>query len=112
MNLGMGENGVRILKEETVKDLLAISTRPEGLGGYSLGLWAPLKDSEDAWFGHGGAWQTDCSMNWHRKQLKFWVVQMDGGPQPWLPKMEEAANAFFQTTLDTTDDKAYTGRME
>ena len=28
MNLGLGENGVRILKEETVKNLLALSTRP------------------------------------------------------------------------------------
>lgn len=33
MNLGLGENGVRILKEETVKNLLALSTRPKGMGG-------------------------------------------------------------------------------
>ena len=33
MNLGIGENGVRILKEETVKSILAVSTRPKGLGG-------------------------------------------------------------------------------
>lgn len=32
MNLGLGENGVRILKEETVKNLLALSTRPKGMG--------------------------------------------------------------------------------
>ena len=56
MNLGIGDNGVRILKDETVKSILAVSTRPAGLGGYSLGLTAPLaeKDGENAWFGHGG----------------------------------------------------------
>ena len=32
-------------------------------GGYSLGLNAPVKDAEDAWFGHGGAWGTNCSVN-------------------------------------------------
>lgn len=68
MNLGVGDNGVRILKEETVKELLAKSTRPKELGGYSLGLSAPVTDKEDAWFGHGGAWGTDCSVNYHRKE--------------------------------------------
>lgn len=55
MNLGIGENCVRILKEETIKDILAKSTRPKRLGGYSLGFSAPKEDTEDAWFGHGGA---------------------------------------------------------
>ncbi len=41
MNLGVGENGVRILKEDTVKELLAKSTRPKEMDGYSLGLSAP-----------------------------------------------------------------------
>ena len=36
MNLGVGDNGVRILGEETVKAILSVSTRPKGLGGYSL----------------------------------------------------------------------------
>ena len=35
MNLGVGDNGVRILKEETVKEILAKSSRPKGLGGLS-----------------------------------------------------------------------------
>ena len=48
MNLGKGENGARILKEETVKSILAVSTRPPHLGGYSLGLAAPVKDGENA----------------------------------------------------------------
>ena len=112
MNLGLGENGVRILKEETVKNILAVSTRPKGMGGYSLGLTAPETDNEDAWFGHGGAWGTNCMVNWHRKQLKLWAVQLRGNPRPWDRKREQAANAFFKKTLDTSAEKAYTGRMK
>ena len=112
MNLGVGENGVRILKEETVKSILAVSTRPKGLGGYSLGLSAPETDGEDAWFGHGGAWGTNCMVNWHKKQLKLWAVQLTGGPRPWDGAREKAANAFFKATLDTAGEKAYTGRLK
>lgn len=112
MNLGMGENGVRILKEETVKNILAVSTRPEGLGGYSLGLSAPVKDTEDSWFGHGGAWGTNCSVNWHKKQLKLWAVQLEGGPRPWDAKGNEAMNAFFNAKIDNSGVDAYTGRMK
>ena len=112
MNLGVGENGARILKEETVKSILAVSTRPQGLGGYSLGLSAPVKDGENEWFGHGGAWGTNCMVNWHKKQLKLWAVQLRGGPRPWDGAREKAANAFFKTTLDTAGEKAYTGRLK
>ena len=112
MNLGVGENGVRILKEETVKSILAVSTRPKGLGGYSLGLSAPETDNENAWFGHGGAWGTNCMVNWHKKQLKLWAVQLTGGPRPWDGAREKAANAFFKATLDTAGEKAYTGRLK
>ena len=112
MNLGVGENGVRILKEETVKSILAVSTRPKGLGGYSLGLAAPETDNDDAWFGHGGAWGTNCMVNWHKKQLKLWAVQLTGGPRPWDGAREKAANEFFKTTLDTAGEKAYTGRLK
>ena len=112
MNLGVGENGVRILKEETVKSILAVSTRPKGLGGYSLGLSAPETDGEDAWFGHGGAWGTNCMVNWHKKQLKLWAVQLTGGPRPWDAARAKAADQFFKTTLDTSAEKAYTGRVK
>ena len=112
MNLGMGENGVRILKEETVKSILAVSTRPEGLGGYSLGLGAPVKDGENEWFGHGGAWGTNCSVNWHKKQLKLWAVQLEGGPRPWDAKYNDAANAFFKAEIDNSATDAYTGRLK
>ena len=114
MNLGVGENGVRILKEDTVKSILAVSTRPATLSdpNYSLGLRAPIKDGEDEWFGHGGAWGTNCMVNWHRKELKLWVVQECGGPRPWKDACGAAANSFFKHVIDSTGADAYTGRMK
>ena len=111
MNLGVGDNGVRILKEETVKSLLAVSTRPAGLGDYSLGLTAPVVDNEDAWFGHGGAWGTNCVVNWHKKQLKLWVVQASSGKRFWGEAMAAAAEKFFNSEIDNSSD-AYVGRTE
>lgn len=112
MNLGLGDNGARILKEETVKDLLAVSTRPAELGGYSLGLTAPVEDTEESWFGHGGAWGTNCSVNYHKKELRMWVVQRAGGPQPWKAEMDKAAEKFFMQNYDQSGISAYTGRTE
>lgn len=111
MNLGVGDNGVRILKEETVKSILAVSTRPAGLGDYSLGLTAPVEDREDAWFGHGGAWGTNCVVNWHKKQLKLWVVQASSGKRFWEEAMAAAAEKFFNSEIDNSSD-AYVGRTE
>lgn len=111
MNLGVGDNGVRILKEEIVKSILAVSTRPAGLGDYSLGLTAPVVDSEDAWFGHGGAWGTNCVVNWHKKQLKLWVVQASSGKRFWGEAMAVAAEKFFNSEIDNSSD-AYVGRTE
>ena len=112
MNLGLGDNGARILKEETVKDLLAVSTRPAELGGYSLGLTAPVEDTEDSWFGHGGAWGTNCQVNYHKKELRMWVVQRASGPQPWKAEMDKAAEKFFMQNYDQSGISAYTGRTE
>jgi len=112
MNLGVGDNGVRILKEQTVKDILAVSTRPQNLYGYSLGLSAPKVDGEEEWFGHGGAWGTNCMVNWHKKELKLWVVQLCGGPRPWDKARNEAADRFFKAQIDNTGADAYTGRMK
>lgn len=112
MNLGVGENGVRILKEETVKSILAVTTRPQNLGGYSLGLTAPKVDDENGWFGHGGAFGTNCMVNYHKKQLKLWVVQLEGKPRPWDAKRNAAADAFFKATLDTKAESEYTGRVK
>lgn len=110
MNLGVGDNGARILKEETVRELLAKSTRPKGMGGYSLGLTAPEEDQENSWFGHGGAWGTNCMVNWHRKELKLWVVQLCGKPRPWDKARAAAEKRFFQYVIDNTAADAYTGR--
>jgi len=112
MNLGIGDNGVRILKEETVRRMLASSTRDNNRGGYSLGLTAPVIDGDDSWFGHGGAWGTNCSINWHKKELRLWVVQLQGNPRPWDAKMSEAADKFFNQAVDDSGVKAYTGRMK
>ena len=115
MNLGRGDNGVRILKEETVKNLLAVSSRPPEVAkgdGYSLGLSAPVKDGEDEWFGHGGAWGTNCSVNWHKRELKLWVVQLEGSPRPWDKDRNEAASKFFSAKLGNSGTDAYTGRMK
>ncbi len=113
MNLGVGDNGARILKEETVKSIIAKSTRPANLSdpNYSLGLRAPIVDKDDEWFGHGGAWGTNCMVNWHKKQLKLWVVQLCGGPRPWDKAKDDAVNKFFKETIDNSGADAYTGRM-
>ena len=107
MNLGMGENGVRILKEETVKDILATSTRPKGMGGYSLGLAA---GGDNGWFGHGGAWGTNCQVNWKERKLKLVVVQLCGQPRPWNAELAKAEEQFFKATVGDGDD--YVGRMK
>ena len=121
MNLGVGENGVSILKEETVKSILAKSTRPKGMkshyndqtdDSYSLGLGAPQDDTEDQWFGHGGAWGTNCMVNWHKKQLKLWAVQLTGGPRPWDAARQKAADKFFAEKIDNSGADAYTGRTK
>ena len=110
MNLGLGDNGARILKPETVKSILAVSTRPKALGGYSLGLAAPVEDGEDQWFGHGGAWGTQCMVNWHRRELKLWVVQMVGNSRP--KAWSDAAEKFFKANVSSAAGDAYTGRMK
>lgn len=110
MNLGVGDNGVRILKEETVKNLLAVSTRPKDMEGYSLGLQAPVEDNVNGWFGHGGALGTRCYVNYHKKQLRLWVIQKVKGPEPWKKGMEQAAKKFFTDIVNQSD--AYTGRLQ
>ena len=109
MNLGLGDNGVRILKEETVKNLLATSTRPAKLGGYSMGLTANFKAGT---MGHGGAWGTKCTVNWRKKELSLWVVQQNGNPRPWLTDVNQAAGQFFKAKFDDSETQAYTGRTK
>ena len=112
MNLGVGDNGVRILREETVRNLLAVSSRPARLGGYSLGLQAPVVDAEDEWFGHGGAWGTECYVNWHKKYLVLWVEQLSDSERPWYLARQQAQQAFFDHDFGTHTDGSYTGRTK
>lgn len=106
MNLGIGDNGVRILKEETVKDLLATSSRPKELGGYSLGLSV----DGNGQMGHGGAWRTSASVNWKKRQLTMWIVQQTGSPSPWNDARKEATAKFFAVESAESAADAYTGR--
>ena len=112
MNLGVGDNGVRILKEETVKNLLAVSSRPKGLGGYSLGLGAPEVDGPRQWFGHGGAFWTDCSVNWHTRELKLYARQIAGGDGLWRGAEGAAERKFFSAVIDNSNVDAYTRRTK
>ena len=120
MNLGVGDNGVRILREDTVKSILAVSTRPAGMtaggkpfGGYSLGLDAPVpeKDGETSWFGHGGALGTNCSVNWRKRQLKLWAVQLYVSPRLWDKARNDAADKFFKEKIDNSGVDAHTGKF-
>ncbi|MBR2642121.1 MAG: beta-lactamase family protein, partial [Lentisphaeria bacterium] len=70
MNLGIGDNGVRILKEETVLELIAKNSRPKKLGGYSLGLAVNSRGD----IAHGGAYGTSARVNWKKKQMALWVT--------------------------------------
>ena len=95
MNLGVGDNGVRILKEETVRDLLGVSTRPPKFRGYSLGL---NNDFKQGTIWHRGACKTYCQVNWRKKELKLWVVQQCHSRKmkmPWVPAWHAAADRFF-----------------
>ena len=51
-------------------------------------------------------------VNWHKKQLKLWAVQLTGGPRPWDGARAEAADKFFQTKIDNSAADAYTGRVK
>ncbi len=109
MNLGVGDNGVRLLKEETVKTLLATSTRPPKFGNYSLGLVA---DFQRGIMAHGGAYRTSATVNWRKKQVSIWVVQEIGQKFPWNKAWNKAAGKFFAAKIDNSQTDAYTGRMK
>ena len=108
MNLGVGDNGARILQEKTVKDLLMTNSRPEGLGLYSLGLGV----NPDGSVGHGGAWGTNAMVNWKTKQLRMLIVQLNGQPRPWGGPWYKAAEKFFSSKIDDSTVNAYTGRLQ
>jgi hypothetical protein len=51
-------------------------------------------------------------VNWHKRQLKLWVVQNSGRPRPWEKARNQAADEFFKTKIDNSGIDAYTGRMK
>ena len=107
MNLGLGDNGVRILKEETVRNILGRSSRPASLPRYSLGFWC----SDDGWIGHGGAWGNEMQVNFDTKRLEVWLVQLGCGPRPWEAARAEARGRFFREAAAKSASE-YTGRLE
>lgn len=58
------------------------------------------------------AFGTNCMVNYHKRQLKLWVVQLRGGPRPWDAAREAAENEFFKAEIDNSGANAYTGRVE
>ena len=114
MNLGRGDNGVRILREQTVRDVLMRAPELKGKESpnYSLGLIAPKVDGENQWVGHGGAWGSQCMVNWHKKQLQMIVLQIGGDTVKFRKVSNRAADGFFKAKLDHSDADAYTGRMK
>ena len=110
MRKGLGENGARILKEETVLNILAKKQAPVGVAySYSLGLGV---EGDSGWFGHGGAWGTNCSVNWKTQELRFWVVQLNGSVRPWDSAWHQATEKFFSQKIDTSAIDAHTGRTK
>ena len=107
MNLGLGDNGARILKEETVRTVLASPQNP--WGNYSLGL--TLWDGN--WLGHGGAFGTNAAVNWQTKELKLWVVQSLGSGSGDVGKARDAAvDRFFARKQDNAALESFTGRTK
>ena len=114
MNRGVGENGVRILKEGTVRDILETKQTPEGVEtNYSLGFFI----EKGGWWGHGGAWGTDALVNPELKAMKFLVQQMHSAgsgkdrPWPWEKAFYSAADTFMrETTKGSTYLKDVAGK--
>ena len=102
MNRGVGDNGVRILKAETVMNLLEKDQIPPTAVvrenyRYSLGLQI---DGASGWYGHGGAWATDCRINPKEGKLKFLAQQISyvwpkEEPKPFLDALHRAEDEFL-----------------
>ena len=51
-------------------------------------------------------------VNYHRKELRLWVVQLTGRNRPWDVKRNEAQIKFFKYVIDNKSADAYTGRFK
>ena len=104
---GVGMNGVRILKDETVRDILARKQTPECVKEkYSLGIACP-----DDWFGHGGALMSSCMVDCKRNRLRLWAVQLMGAWGFGRDKWNAAGDSFFASGADHAGADKYTGRV-
>ena len=84
MNKGVGANGVRVLKAETVTEILGKKQTPAAVGAnYSLGL-----NVSGGWIGHSGALQTYCEVNPEKRQLRMWMVQLRGEAGGYIVKSD------------------------
>ena len=63
--------------------------------------------------GHGGAFKTQATVNWKRKELIIKIVQLRAkNGNPWDKALSQAAKKFFSQKIDTSEVDAYTGRIE
>ena len=99
---GVGANGVRILKESTVVEILEKDQVPPTVRGekpyrYSLGF--QIDDEGLGWYGHGGAYLTNCRINPSRRQLRLVAQQVfdrrDGEVQPWMEAYKNVCKEYF-----------------
>ena len=108
-NRGVGDNGARVLKTETVEELLMKPSRPDSIKGtpvsiqgYSLGFKiSPDPKTGHRIFGHGGAYSSGCYMDLDRGTLKLVATSILGYNGPaWGDQLEEAAQKFFDYAFD------------
>ena len=51
-------------------------------------------------------------VNWHKRQLKLWAVQLTGGGRGWDKAKNAAQDKFFKEQIDNSGADAYTGRLK
>ncbi len=107
MNLGVGDNGARILSEKTMKKLICRPVGPRS--DYSLGWYVDYSKGK---IGHGGAFGTQYSINWKKKHLGIFAVQQQGGKPPWRELWNKAYDKFIDGQEENSGVDAYTGRTE
>ena len=107
VNGGVGDNGARVLKPETVDGILASKQTPEAVEKpYSLGLWV-----DHAWFGHGGALMTDGKMNREKRAVMVLMVQQTGDwEHPCRTTWRAAGERYFNENIDHTKGDRFRGK--
>ena len=51
-------------------------------------------------------------VNWKKKELQLWVVQLNGSPRPWDNAWRKAMDSFFAAKIEDSGTDAYTGRLK